>query len=111
MSNVQRPTPKDKSLLESTMYFFRRHSSGRRILLLSIMVSFFSCTASGVARETPDPPYAPGELIVAFHETVPEERIVKIVGEEGGRIGRTLGGFHLFLIHLPEEMDIAKAAE
>ena len=64
-----------------------------------------------MAREMPETPYAPGELIVAFHETASMERIIEIVDEEGGRIGKALGGKNHFLIMLSEEADIPKAAE
>jgi len=111
MSNVQRPTLNDKSCLALTRYFFRRHSGGRCLFLFSVLVLIFACTASGISRKTPDQSYAPGELIVAFYETVSGERIREIVSEEGGRIGKALGGRNLFLILFPEETDIPGTAE
>lgn len=80
------------------------------IVLLFGLLPVFSCAASGTNGPTPKHPWAPGELLVAFQDGIPEERIVAIVLEEGGRIGRPVGRGSLFLILLSEETDILEAA-
>jgi|GEM_PF-5501585 len=94
-----------------------RHSPRKhRVFALGWMILLFgllpilSCAASGTNGQIPQHPWVSGELLVAFQDDIPEERIAAIVLEEGGRIGRPVGRGTLFLILLPEETDIPEAA-
>ncbi|MBN2720048.1 MAG: hypothetical protein JXR72_02980 [Proteobacteria bacterium] len=80
------------------------------IILLFGIFPILSCAASGTNSQIPKHPWVPGELLVAFQDDIPEERIAAIVLEEGGRIGRPVGKGSLLLILLPEETDIPEAA-
>ena len=66
--------------------------------------------AAGMGRRPPDPPYAPGELLVAFYETVPGDRVREIVRLEGGTVDRAMEGKNIYLILLPEGTDVPEAA-
>jgi hypothetical protein len=66
--------------------------------------------AYGMAPKPPDPPYAPGELMVGFYEDTSPERIARIVQEEGGEIRSVLKRTGVHLIVLPEGTDVMDAA-
>lgn len=70
-----------------------------------------AATVSGMSRKPADLPYAPGEVLVKFHDHVESEKAAEIVREEGGKVQRILGPTGVYLVTLPEGADVMEAVE
>jgi hypothetical protein len=70
-----------------------------------------AAAVSGMSRKPPAPPYAPGEILVKFQDSVDSERAADIIRQEGGTIQRILGQTAVYLVTLPEGTDVMEAVE
>jgi hypothetical protein len=64
-----------------------------------------------MSRKPPEPAFIPGRIIVSFHESVSDARSAEIVQGEGAVIKSVLERTRLYLILLPEGMEVGEAVE
>jgi thermitase len=67
--------------------------------------------ASGMARTLPEPPYAPGQVLVKFQENVSTDRIAEIIEAEGGTVMDVIGPRGVHLVVLSEGSDVLDAVD
>ena len=75
------------------------------ILLIS------TSTGLGFSRKPPEPEYVPGQILVKFHETVSSDEISRILLEQEATILKTLGRTGIYLVILPDDIEVYDAVE
>lgn len=82
-------------------------------ILLGMLMSFATFTDSSWSRSQipPEPAYVPGKLILKFKDNVTEDMRSRVIEKEGGKVIRVLASTGIYLIALPEEVDITDAVK
>lgn len=75
------------------------------------MLLISTSTGMGFSRKPPVPEYKNGEVLVKFHENVSEEEIRRIFSEQEATILKTLGRAGVYLVILPDDVEVYDAVE
>lgn len=80
-------------------------------LCVLIFLTAIAAPSAAMSRKPAEPAYVPGELIVKFREDVPSSRAAEIIRTEGARIGKFLVRTRLYLVVLPEGVEVRQAVK
>lgn len=84
---------------------------GRSFLLAVSLLMLGAVLAFGMAQKPAEPQFVPGQVLVKFNEDVSRGRIEEIVQEEGGKVNNVIGSTGVYLITLPDKVDIREAVK
>ena len=84
---------------------------GRSFLLAVSLLMLGAGLASSMAQKPAEPQFVPGQVLVKFNEDVSPDRIHEIVQEEGGHVKNVIGRTGVYLITLPDKVDVNEAVK
>ncbi len=82
-------------------------------IFMAVLLMLLISTSFGMAfsRTPPEPEYVLGQVLVKFHENVSGEEITRILSEQEATILKTLGKTGIYLVSLPDNVEVVEAAD